>query len=115
MIRNVQLSVAALIALIALAYIFFVVRGIRRGQRQVDWRLTWGKAVRVGLATILLIAWWVLWHTDTLFTDILQTLPDTAVTVRLLVPWPTAFVWISRALSLLLMAWLTGTFFPKAN
>ena len=55
MIRNVQLSLAALIALIALANIFFVVRGIRRGQRQVDWRFTWGRAVRVGLAIILLI------------------------------------------------------------
>ena len=115
MIRNAQLSIAALIALIAVAYALFVARDIRRGHRQIVWQFTWGRAVRVGLATTALISWWVLWHTDTLFTDILRTLPDTAVTVRLLVPWPTAFVWISRALSLLLLAWLTVTFIPKAS
>ena len=115
MIRNVQLSVAALIALIALVYIFFVVRDIRRGRRQPDWQFTWGKTIRTGLAAVLLIVWWVLWHTDTLFTDILRTLPETAITVRILVPWPTAFVWISRALTLLLLAWLAFAFTPKAN
>lgn len=115
MIRNIQLSVAALIGLGALVYIFFVARDIRNGRRQVNWQFTWGRAVRVGLAAILLIVWWVFWHTDTLFTDILRTLPETAVTARLLVPWPTAFVWISRALTLLLLPWLTVAFFPKAN
>lgn len=115
MIRNVQLSVAALFALIALVYIFFVVKDIRRGRRRQDWQFTWGKALRVALAALLLTVWWVLWHTDTLFTDILRTLPDTAVTVRLLVPWPTAFVWISRALTLLLLAWLAFTFTPKVK
>jgi CubicO group peptidase (beta-lactamase class C family) len=115
MIRNVQLMVAGVLALGALAYIAWVVSRIRAGRRRLGWDFSWGKVVRIELLLLVLVAWWILWHTDTLFTRILGTLPDTAVTIRVLVPWPTAFVWISWAVTLWLLTWIAVTFAPKVR
>lgn len=115
MIRNVQLIVAGVLALGALAYIAWVVTRIRSGRRRLGWEYSWGKVVRIVLLVIILAAWWILWHTDTLFTRILGALPDTAVTIRVLVPWPTAFVWISWAVTLWLLTWIAVAFAPKVK
>ncbi len=115
MIRNVLLIVASVLALGALGYIAWLVIGIRNGRRHVGWEFSWGKVTRITLPLLALITWWILWHTDTLFTDILRTLPDTAVTVRMLVPWPTAFVWISWAVTLWLLAFIAVVFAPKTK
>lgn len=115
MIRNVLFIVAGVLALGALGYIAWVVIGIRKERRHVGWQFSWGRVARIVLPLIALVAWWVLWHTDTLFTDILGTLPDTAVTVRMLVPWPTAFIWISRAVTLWLLALIAVVFVPKTE
>lgn len=69
--------------------------------------------MRVAILLALLAAWWILWHTDILFSRVLGTLPKTAVTVRVLVPWPTAFVWISWAVTLWLLTWIATTFGAK--
>jgi hypothetical protein len=70
--------------------------------------------VRIVLSIVALAGWWILWHTDTLFYRILG-LPDTIVTIRILVPWPTAFVWISWAVTLWLLALIAVTFVPKVK
>jgi hypothetical protein len=114
-IRNVQFIVAGVLALGALAYVAWIGTRIRAGRRRFDWDFTWGKVVRIAFLLVVLIAWWVLWHTDTLLTHILGRLPDTAVTIRVLVPWPTAFVWISWAVTLWLLALTAVTFVPKAR
>jgi len=66
---------------------------------------------------IILAAWWILWHTDVWFTQITHRYPccGHAVMVRAVVPWPTAFVWISWAITLWLLAWITAIFAPKVN
>jgi CubicO group peptidase (beta-lactamase class C family) len=115
MIRNVQLIVAGVLALGALAYVAWIVGGVRSGRRRLGWDFSWGRVVRIVLLVIILAAWWILWHTDTLFTRILGTLPDTAVTIRVLVPWPTAFVWISWAVTLWLLTWIAVAFAPKVR
>jgi len=115
MVRNVQLIVAGVLALGALAYVAWIVSSIRAGRRRLGWDFSWGKVVRIVLLVLILAAWWILWHTDTLFTRILGTLPDTAITIRVLVPWPTAFVWISWAVTLWLLALIAVTFVPEVK
>jgi imidazolonepropionase-like amidohydrolase len=111
--KNIQLIVASVLAVGALVYIAFVVRGIRNARRRLGWNYSWGKIVRILLLAIILAVWWVFWHTDTVLSHILGTLPDNAVTVRMLVPWPAAFVWISWAVTLWLLVWIAVTFVPK--
>ena len=113
--KNVQLIVASLLALGAFIYIAFVVQGIRKGHRWFGWDHSWGNIVRMTLLMVILAVWWIFWHTDFLFSHILGTLPDNAVTVRMLVPWPTAFVWISWAVTLWLLTWIAITLVPKVK
>jgi CubicO group peptidase (beta-lactamase class C family) len=114
-LRNVQFIVAGVLALGALAYIAWVASRIRAGRRRFDCAFSWGRVVRIVLLLVVLAAWWMLWHTDTLLTHILGVYPDTAVTIRLLVPWPTAFVWISWSVTLWLLALIAATFVPKGK
>lgn len=115
MIRNVQLSIAAILALGALAYLAWVGRSIRAGRRQISMGFSRGKGGRIAFSLIILAVWWILWHTDILLTQILHRYPccGYAVTVRAVVPWPTAFVWISWGVTLWLLALITVTFAPK--
>ncbi len=117
MIRNVQLVVAGVLALGALAYVAWVVSRIRAGRRRLGWEYSWVKVVRIVLLVIILATWWIFWHTDTLLTRIVPRYPccGYAVTVRAVVPWPTAFVWISWAVTLWLLTWIAVTFAPRVN
>ena len=107
--------VASMLALGALIYFIFVVRGIHSGRRRIGWEFSWSRIVRITLFVVILVVWWVFWHTDTVFSHILHARPDNAITVRMLIPWPTAFVWISWAVTLWLLAWITVTFVPKVK
>ncbi|HSF83079.1 MAG TPA: amidohydrolase family protein [Anaerolineales bacterium] len=113
--KTIQLIAASVLAFGALIYSAIVVRGLRIGRRRLGWDYSWGKIVRIVLLVVILAVWWVFWHTDTVLSHILGTLPDNAVTVRMLVPWPTAFVWISWAVTLWLLAWMAVTFVPKVK
>lgn len=117
MIRNVQLVVAGVLALGALAYVAWFVSRIRAGRRRLGWEYSWVKVVHIVLLVIILATWWIFWHTDTLLTRIVPRYPccGYAVTVRAVVPWPTAFVWISWAVTLWLLAWIAVTFAPRVN
>lgn len=111
--KTIQLIAAGVLALGALIYIAFVGRGIYIGRRRFGWDFSWGKIVRIVLLVAILAVWWIFWHTDIVLSHILGTLPDNAVTVRMLIPWPTAFVWISWAITLWLLTLLALTFVPK--
>jgi imidazolonepropionase-like amidohydrolase len=113
--KTIQMIVASMLALGALIYIVFVVRGIHSGRRRIGWEFSWSRIVRIALFVVILVVWWVFWHTDTVFSHILHARPDNAITVRMLIPWPTAFVWISWAVTLWLLAWITVTFVPKVK
>lgn len=113
--KNIQLIIASVLALGGLVYIAFIVTGIRSGRRRLGWYHSWGKNVRNVLLVVILAVWWIFWHTDIVLSHILGTLPDNAVTIRMLVPWPTAFVWISWAVTLLLLTWIAVTFVPKVK
>jgi imidazolonepropionase-like amidohydrolase len=113
--KKIQLIIAIVLTVGALIYIAFVIRGIRIGKRQLGWEFSWGKILRIALLVLVPVVWWVFWHTDTVLSHILGTLPDNAVTVRMLIPWPTAFVWISWAVTLWLLTWIAVTFVPKVK
>ncbi|MEJ2263943.1 MAG: amidohydrolase family protein [Anaerolineales bacterium] len=113
--KNIQRIVASVLAAGALIYIAFVISGVREGRRRAGWEYSLGKVVRIVLLVVILAGWWIFWHTDIVLSHILGTLPDNAVTVRMLVPWPTAFVWISWAVSLWLLAWIAVVFAPKVK
>lgn len=117
MIRNIQLSVAGLLALAALTYVAFVMRGVQKKRRILSFVISWGKIVRIVLLIVILVSWWALWHTDILLTQITHRYPccGYAVTVRAFVPWPTAFVWISWAVTLWFLAWIAVNFVPKVK
>ncbi len=111
--KKVQLMVASVLTLGALIYVVFIVRGVRNGRRRLAWELSRGKLVRILLLLVILVVWWIFWHTDTVFSHILHARPDNAVTVRMLIPWPTAFVWISWGVTFWFLAWIAVTFAPK--
>ena len=113
--KNIQLISASLLALSVLIYCGFVGRGIRQGHRQIGWIYSWGKVGRIVLLMLILTVWWIFWHTDILFSHILGTLPDNAITVYMLVPWPTSFVWISWGLTAWLVAGILVAFMPKVK
>ncbi len=113
--KKIQIIAASVLALGALIYIAFVVIGIRSGRRRIGWEFSWSRIVRLALLVVIMAVWWVFWHTDTVFSHILHARPDNAVTVRMLIPWPTAFVWISGAVTLWLLIWITVTFVPSVK
>ncbi len=115
MIRNVQLVVAGVLAVTALAFLGWVGYGLRNGRRQLNLAFSWGKAIRVALPAIILVAWWLMWHTDLWLVHIVHRYPccGHAVMVPAVVPWPTVFIWISWAVTLWLLAWIAVTFVPK--
>jgi hypothetical protein len=113
--KNIQLIIASVLAFGALIYLVFVIRGIRNGKRRFGWEFSWGKILRIVLLALVPVVWWVFWHTDTLFSRILGARPAGAITVRILIPWPTAFVWISWAVTLWFLAWIAVTFVPKVK
>ena len=115
MIRNVQLIVGGVLALCALAYAVWVGADVRAGRRRWGWAYSPGKVVRIAFAAVMIVLWWLLWHTDILLTQIQHRYPccGYAVTVRAVVPWPTAFVCVSWGVTLLLLAVIAGTFAPK--
>lgn len=112
MIRNIQLGIASLLTFAALIYLILVLRGVQKNKRAFNWKLSRGRIIRIVLLIASIFAWWVLWHTDILFTQILHRYPccGYAVTVRALVPWPTAFVWISWGLTTWFVVLITTTF-----
>lgn len=111
--KTIQLIAAAVLVVGLLIYIVFVTRSILNGQRRLGWNYSRGNVGRLALLLIVLAVWWIFWHTDIVLSHILGTLPDNAVTVRMLIPWPTAFVWISWAVTLWLLTWAAVTFAPK--
>jgi CubicO group peptidase (beta-lactamase class C family) len=113
MIRNGQYAIAAVLGLGLLAYAGWVAVGIRAGRRRLGWVFSWGKGVRIALLLVGLVLWWILWHTDTLLR--ILGFVDTYVTVRIYVPWPTAFIWISWAATLWLLALIAASFAPKGK
>lgn len=113
--KKIQLIIAIVLTVGALIYIAFVIRGIRNGKRRLGWEFSWGKILRIVLLAFVLVVWWVFWHTDTVFSRILRARPENAVTVRILIPWPATFIWISLAVTLWFLAWIVFTFVPKVK
>lgn len=116
-IRDVQLILAGVLALGAFGYLVWVGSSVRSGRRELNLAFSWRMAVRITIPLILLAAWWIGWHTDMLLTRIVHRYPccGYAVTVRAVVPWPTAFVWISWAVTLWLLALSAVVFAPKVK
>ena len=113
--KTIQNIAASVLALGALIYIASVVIGIRSGRRRFAWEFSWSRIVRIVLLAVILAVWWIFWHTDTVFSHILHARPDNAITVRMLIPWSAAFVWISWAVTLWLLIWISVTFLPKVK
>ena len=113
--KNIQLAIASVLALGGFIYIAFIVRGIRNGRRRFGWEFSWGRVARIVLFALLTAIWWIFWHTDTVFSRILGVRPAGAITVRILIPWPETFIWISLAVTLWFLTWIAVTFAPKVK
>jgi len=81
----------------------------------LGWEFSWGSVVRIVLFVLFTAIWWIFWHTDTVFSRILGARPAGAITVRILIPWPATFIWISLAVTLWFLAWIAVTFAPKVK
>ena len=113
--KKIQFAVAGVLALGGFIYITSIARGIRNGRRRFGWEFSWGRITRVVLLALLTVIWWVFWHTDTVFSRILGARPAGAITVRILIPWPETFIWISLAVTLWFLAWIAVNFAPKVK
>lgn len=110
MFRDVQLAVAAVLFAVFLTYDLWLVISLRRGRRATDWRVSPRRTARVAVLGLFVAAWWVFWYTDIPLR--LMGYPPTFVTVRF-DPWPTVFVWISWAVTLLVTAFIVSAFLPR--
>ena len=113
--KNIQLIIASVLAVGALLYLAFVIWGIRTGNRRLSWEMSWGRILRIVLLALVPIVWWIFWHTDTVFSHILRARPENAVTVRILIPWPAAFIWVSWAVTLWFVTWIAVTLTPRVK
>ncbi len=113
--KNIQLAIAGVLALGALIYIVSIVQGTRNGRRRFGWEFSWGRIARIVLLALLTAVWWIFWHTDTVFSRILGARPAGAMTVRILIPWPETFIWISLAVTLWFLSWIVINFVPKVK
>jgi len=113
--KKIQQIIAIVLAVGALIYVAFVIRDIRNGKRRLGWEFSWGRVVRIVLFVLLTAIWWIFWHTDTVFSRILGARPAGAITVRILIPWPATFIWISLAVTLWFLTWIVVTFAPKVK
>ena len=98
LIRNLHWGAAALFAGLALAFAARPVSEIVAGTRKPGPGTRWRAAAFVCLV-LLLILWWSFWYTDVPLG--IFGYPSTFVTVRF-DPWPTAFIWVSWAVSALI-------------
>jgi hypothetical protein len=113
--KKIQLIAAGVLTLGAFIYITSIVRGTRKGRRRFGWEFSWGRIARIVLFALLTVIWWIFWHTDTVFSRILGARPAGAITVRILIPWPETFVWISLAVTLWFLTWIAVTFVTKVK
>jgi len=113
--KNIQLIIAIILTLGGVIYIALIVKGIRNGRRRFDWVISWGRAMQIVSLVFILSVWWIFWHTDTVFSRILGARPAGAITVRILIPWPETFVWVSLAVTLWFLTWIAVTVLPKVT
>ena len=106
-LRNAHWAIAACIWAIALALSVGPVRGLAKGTRKVTAGISFRRGIAAGILLAILIAWWVFWYSDLALR--LLGYPKTFVTVRF-DPWPTAFIWISIAVTSLLAIMLLRIF-----
>jgi hypothetical protein len=111
--RKVQQLVAGLGAASALVYLAWLARCLRRGRRRFQPRLSRGRRVRIVAYSTLGALWWLFWYADWFFQ--LFGHPNTYVTVSRVIPWPTAFIWVSWAWSLWMMTLVVAAFMPKVG
>ncbi len=107
--RDVQLGLARILVALSLIYGAIVISGLRRGRRSFDPSLSAWRRLRLAGLLVLVASWWLFWYTD--WPLRLAGYPPTFVTVRF-DPWPTAFIWVSGAVTLLLLVLAAATFAP---
>ena len=100
--RDVQYGLSALLGFWLVIYVVRAIRQVRSGTRRFGLEVIRARPVRTAILGGALCFWWWFFYTDHLFA--LLDWGDHFVTVRLIVPWATAFVWVSCAVSAWLLA-----------
>lgn len=112
MLRNVHLLVAGVTALIGAFIGLRVILGLRAGTRASLRQRPVFHWFGVGVLALLIPAWWGYWYSDIPLR--LQGFPPTFYTVRATL-WPTAFVWVSLGLSLMLASLILLLLCPRTD
>jgi CubicO group peptidase (beta-lactamase class C family) len=110
-IRNAHWAAAGVAGLAGLAIAWIPVRDLRRGTRTMSLKLSSARWLLATLLVATLVAWWVFWFSDIPLRT--QGFPPTFYTVRATL-WPTAIVWVSWGVSVLIAAVLLNVVTPKA-
>lgn len=100
-LRNAHWAAAAVLALLGETIAWRVAIGLRRGIRAKAARLSLPRRLTAISLAMIVVAWWAYWYTDIPLR--LSGFPPTFYTVRATL-WPTAFVWVSSGLSILITA-----------
>jgi hypothetical protein len=111
MLRNAHVGVAGFLTVVALAMAASPFRALVRGTRTFVWPPSRGRAVALGLLVLVGALWWGFWYSDIPLR--LLGYPPTFYTVRF-DPWPTALIWVSYGVSLLLAVLMLRVLAPKA-
>jgi hypothetical protein len=112
LIRNAHWGLAAVLVAIGVWVGAEPVMGwIRRARAPIKSLRSWRGLVAL-LLSFVLIAWWGFWYTD--LPPRLLGYPPTFYTVRF-DPWPTAFVWVSWAVTFVIIAIMLRVVVPQCR
>jgi CubicO group peptidase (beta-lactamase class C family) len=110
-LRNAHFAAALALALAAAALATVTLRAVRRGWRRWAWPPGPRRAAALGALAVLALFWWGFWYTDLPLR--LAGYPAGFHAVRF-DPWPTALVWVSWGVTLLLAALAARLLAPRA-
>ncbi len=113
--RNMLRTVAAVLGLGLVSYGGWVVARLRAGRLRLGWEFSWRRILRIVLLAAGIALWWVFWYTGLIMAIAVPGWPEHFLPVTFLVPWPTAFAWISWAVSLWGVALIATTFAPRVK
>ncbi len=111
-LRNAHFALAGALGLGAVALSGLVISGVGNGTRARQPRLSGWRRVRIIALLLTGAFWWAFWYSDIPLRQLGYS--RTFFTVRF-DPWPTAFIWVSWGVTLLIAVAVLAALFPKVG